>query len=51
MNKLLSYFWGKNAPAIGFVVVVDDVLEALRDKIKSRIPVWRLPFVLYAGQL
>ena len=27
-DKLLSYF-GKNAPAIGFVVVVDDVLEAL----------------------
>ena len=26
-DKLLSYF-GKNAPAIGFVVVVDDVLEA-----------------------
>ena len=27
-DKLLSYF-GKDAPAIGFVVVVDDVLEAL----------------------
>ncbi len=43
-DKLLSYF-GKNAPAIGFVVVVDDVLEALSsDKIKSRIPVWMAAF-------
>ena len=42
-DKLLSYF-GKNAPAIGFVVVVDDVLEALSRQNKSRIPVWMAAF-------
>lgn len=33
-DKLLSYF-GKEAPAVGFMVIVDDILEALeRQKIK-----------------
>lgn len=36
-DKLLSYF-GKNAPAIGFVIVVDDLMEALnRQNLKPRI--------------
>lgn len=36
-DKLLSYF-GKNAPAIGFVIVVDDLMEALtRQNMKPRI--------------
>ena len=37
-DKLLSYF-GKNAPAIGFVFVVDDLMEALnRQNLKPEIP-------------
>ena len=37
-DKLLSHF-GKNAPAIGFVFVVDDLLEALsRQNLKPDVP-------------
>lgn len=36
-DKLLSYF-GKNAPAIGFMIVVDDLMEALtRQNLKPQI--------------
>lgn len=36
-DKLLAYF-GKNAPAIGFMVVVDDLMEALaRQNLRPRI--------------
>lgn len=36
-DKLLSYF-GKNAPAIGFMIVVDDLMEALsRQDLKPKI--------------
>lgn len=30
-DKLLSYF-GKNAPAVGYMVVIDDLLQALQDQ-------------------
>lgn len=37
-NNLLSHF-GKEAPAIGFVIVIDDILEALsRQKVKVPLP-------------
>lgn len=37
-NNLLSKF-GKNAPAIGFVIVIDDVMAALsRQKVKIELP-------------
>lgn len=37
-NTLLSYF-GKEAPAIGFVLVIDDIMEALtRQKIVIKLP-------------
>lgn len=37
-NKLLSHF-GKDAPAIGFAIVLDDLLEALtRQKVSIEIP-------------
>lgn len=36
-DKLLSYF-GKNAPAIGFVIVVDDLMEALKRQDKKLQP-------------
>lgn len=46
-DALLEHF-GKNAPAIGFMVVIDDLLEALsRQKVRIRIPeekrklIWR----------
>lgn len=37
-NTLLSYF-GKEAPAVGFVLVIDDILEALsRQKVEVPLP-------------
>lgn len=37
-NTLLSYF-GKEAPAVGFVLVIDDILEALsRQKVEIPLP-------------
>lgn len=38
-NNLLKQF-GKEAPAIGFVVVIDDIMEALsRQKVQTEVPV------------
>jgi len=45
-DKLLSHF-GKSAPAIGFVIVVDDLMEALKRQNKSVSPDAQGILILY----
>jgi len=48
-NNLLKQF-GKDAPAIGFVVVIDDILEALsRQKVCLDIPAQKVKVIYKAG--
>lgn len=48
-NNLLKQF-GKEAPAIGFVMVIDDILEALsRQKVEIKLPAGKATVVYKAG--
>ena len=48
-NNLLKQF-GKDAPAIGFVVVIDDILEALsRQKVCPQLPAQKVKVTYKAG--
>ena len=48
-NNLLKQF-GKEAPAIGFVMVIDDILEALsRQKVEITLPAGKVTVVYKAG--
>ncbi len=48
-NNLLKQF-GKEAPAIGFVIVIDDLLEALsRQKVAFELPVEKITISYIAG--
>ncbi len=48
-NNLLKQF-GKEAPAVGFVMVIDDILEALsRQKVEIKLPAGKVTITYKAG--